>query len=51
MELIGDVAIAIYEHTLTFDREFEFFWKGPLNLIKVLWFAVSYDESRMCGFD
>ena len=34
------LAVAVYDHSLTLDREFEYFWKGRFNLIKVLWFAV-----------
>ena len=39
--LTFSLAIAVYEYLITFDREFEGFWKGPYNIATVLWFLVS----------
>ncbi|KAI6120543.1 hypothetical protein EV401DRAFT_1397622 [Pisolithus croceorrhizus] len=36
------VTLMLYDHAITLGKEYDFFWRGPLSLSKVLYLLIRY---------
>ncbi|KAI6107940.1 hypothetical protein F5141DRAFT_1215702 [Pisolithus sp. B1] len=42
------ITLMLYDHAITLGREYNFFWRGPLSLSKVLYLLVGLNFSITC---